>query len=268
MPELETLFVRIEADLSDFKRGLREAGRETRAFASEANRAFADVGTALDLSPFRKELAQSERAASQAAERMSKAFAEVGKAQDQAALKALKKFGGVSGSLVLASPQGVIETHAGSGGASGDEGRIGRTAVGAIAGATLLIPLLLIPGINATVLTILGLMAAGAGIGAAAANADDIFGSASIADLNKAIAILQEKLDNRGKSDVMSEEELANAIKSLTSQRDALLEQQRLAQEAAAQFQELITAFTGLPESLNQFGGRIDNLELGGGERG
>lgn len=50
MPELEKLFVRIEADLSDFKRGLREAGRETRAFASEANRAFADVGTPPDLS--------------------------------------------------------------------------------------------------------------------------------------------------------------------------------------------------------------------------
>ena len=40
MPELETLFVRIDADLSDFKRGLREAGRETRVFANEANRAF------------------------------------------------------------------------------------------------------------------------------------------------------------------------------------------------------------------------------------
>ena len=52
MPELETLFVRIDADLGDFKRGLREAGRETRAFASETNRAFADVGAALDLSPF------------------------------------------------------------------------------------------------------------------------------------------------------------------------------------------------------------------------
>ncbi len=51
MPELETLFVRIDADLGDFKRGLREAGRETRAFANEANRAFAGVGTALDLSP-------------------------------------------------------------------------------------------------------------------------------------------------------------------------------------------------------------------------
>ena len=71
MPELETLFVRIEADLSDFKRGLREAGRETRAFAKEANRAFAEVGTALDLSPFRRELAETERAAKQAADRIS-----------------------------------------------------------------------------------------------------------------------------------------------------------------------------------------------------
>ena len=52
MPELETLFVRIEADLSEFKAGLRQAEGETRAFANEANRAFAGVGTALDLSPF------------------------------------------------------------------------------------------------------------------------------------------------------------------------------------------------------------------------
>ena len=43
MSELETLFVRIEADLSYFKRGLREAGRETRGFASESKRAFAGV---------------------------------------------------------------------------------------------------------------------------------------------------------------------------------------------------------------------------------
>ena len=76
MPQLETLFVRIEADLSGFKRGLREAGRETRAFASEANRAFADVGTALDLSPFRKELAESECAAFQAAARLERRFAD------------------------------------------------------------------------------------------------------------------------------------------------------------------------------------------------
>ncbi len=40
MSELETLFVRIDADLSDFKRGLRETGRETKAFANETNRAF------------------------------------------------------------------------------------------------------------------------------------------------------------------------------------------------------------------------------------
>ncbi len=76
MPELETLFVRIEADLSDFKRGLREAGRETRAFASDANRAFADVGTALDLSPFRRDLAETERAAIQVAKRMQRRLAD------------------------------------------------------------------------------------------------------------------------------------------------------------------------------------------------
>lgn len=62
MPELETLFVRIEADLSQFKRGMAEAKRETRGFAIEAKRAFADVGAALDLSPFRRDLAETERA--------------------------------------------------------------------------------------------------------------------------------------------------------------------------------------------------------------
>ena len=63
MPELETLFVRIEADLSEFKRGLAVANRETRGFANEAKRAFSEVGSALNLSRFRKELAESERAA-------------------------------------------------------------------------------------------------------------------------------------------------------------------------------------------------------------
>ncbi len=43
MPELETLFVRIEADLSAFKRGLAEAKRETRGFADEARRTLDDV---------------------------------------------------------------------------------------------------------------------------------------------------------------------------------------------------------------------------------
>ncbi len=35
MPELETFFVRIDADLSAFKRGLAEAKRETGGFANE-----------------------------------------------------------------------------------------------------------------------------------------------------------------------------------------------------------------------------------------
>lgn len=42
MPELETLFVRIDADLSAFKRGLAEAKRETLGFANEARGTFAE----------------------------------------------------------------------------------------------------------------------------------------------------------------------------------------------------------------------------------
>jgi hypothetical protein len=274
MPEIETLFVRIEADLSAFKRGLREAGRETRAFANEANRAFADVGTALDLSPFRKELAQSERAASQAAERMSKAFAKVGKAQHQAALKALEKFGGAAGALVLVSPQGVIETPAGSTDAPEDEGRIVRTITGAIQGAPLLIPLLLLPGINVTLLSILALMTAGAGIGAAAANADALFGGDSqksrtldevIKRLDEIIAQEKQSKENlqnvTGLEPKRSLEEIQKSIDALTAQRDALLEQQRQAQEAAAaRTQEFLRTFTELSDCLRQLCARIDEL--------
>ena len=36
MPEIETLFVRIDADLSQLKRGIAEAKRETLGFASDA----------------------------------------------------------------------------------------------------------------------------------------------------------------------------------------------------------------------------------------
>ena len=71
MPELETLFVRIETDLSAFKRGMAEVRRETQGFAKEARSTFSGVGTALDLSPFRRELAASEAAAKQDVERNS-----------------------------------------------------------------------------------------------------------------------------------------------------------------------------------------------------
>ena len=90
MPELETLFVRIETDLSAFKRGMAEARRETQGFAKEARSTFSGVATALDLSPFRRELAASEAAAKQSAERMKKAFAEVGKVQVESARQAMK----------------------------------------------------------------------------------------------------------------------------------------------------------------------------------
>ena len=46
MPEIETLFVRIEADLTAFKRGIAEAKRETLGFANEARGTFAGVGLA------------------------------------------------------------------------------------------------------------------------------------------------------------------------------------------------------------------------------
>ncbi len=52
MAELETLFVRIETDLSAFKQGMAEVRRETQGFAKETKRAFAGVSTALDLSRF------------------------------------------------------------------------------------------------------------------------------------------------------------------------------------------------------------------------
>ncbi len=68
MPELETLFVRIETDLSQFKRGMAEARRETQGFAKEARSTFSGVGTALDLRRFRRELTASEAAAKQSAE--------------------------------------------------------------------------------------------------------------------------------------------------------------------------------------------------------
>lgn len=49
MAELETLYVRIEADLTAFKRGMAEARRETRDFSKEARSTFSGVGDALDL---------------------------------------------------------------------------------------------------------------------------------------------------------------------------------------------------------------------------
>jgi hypothetical protein len=90
MPELETLFVRIETDLSLFKQGMAEARRETRGFAKDARSTFSGVGAALDLRHFRDELAASEAAAKQSAERMKKAFAEVGKVQLESARQVLK----------------------------------------------------------------------------------------------------------------------------------------------------------------------------------
>lgn len=81
MPEVETLFVRIEADLSAFKRGMAKAQRETQGFAQEARSAFSSVGDALDLRRFRNQIAASETAAKESAARMKKAFAEVGKVQ-------------------------------------------------------------------------------------------------------------------------------------------------------------------------------------------
>ncbi len=53
MPELETLLVRIEADLTSFKRGVAEARRETQSFANDVRRTFSGVGQALDLGRLR-----------------------------------------------------------------------------------------------------------------------------------------------------------------------------------------------------------------------
>ena len=98
MPELETLFVRIEADLSNFKQGIVEVRRETQNFAKEARGALSGVGDALDLGSFRKELLSTEAAAKKSAERMKKAFAEVSKAQRHTAEKALQRLTQPSGS--------------------------------------------------------------------------------------------------------------------------------------------------------------------------
>lgn len=49
MPELETLYVRIETDLTAFKRGMADVRRETQDFAKEARGTFSGVGDALDL---------------------------------------------------------------------------------------------------------------------------------------------------------------------------------------------------------------------------
>ena len=90
MPELQTLYVRIEADLSAFKSGMAEARRETQGFAKEARNTLSGVGDALDLRKFRDELAASEKATKQSADRMKKAFAEVGEVQVKTARKTLK----------------------------------------------------------------------------------------------------------------------------------------------------------------------------------
>ncbi len=43
MPELETLFVRIDADLSQLKRGIADAKRETLGFANKARGTIGSV---------------------------------------------------------------------------------------------------------------------------------------------------------------------------------------------------------------------------------
>ncbi len=53
-----------------------------------------------------------------------------------------------------------------------------------------------------------------------------------------------------------------SSLDEALAQKDAIAEQRRLAEEAAARIEEFLGAFTGLPESLNQLGGRIDNLVL------
>lgn len=49
MAELETLFVRIEIDLTAFKRGMAEARHEAQGFAKEVRSTFSGVGDVLDL---------------------------------------------------------------------------------------------------------------------------------------------------------------------------------------------------------------------------
>ena len=266
MPELETLFVRIEADLSAFKRGIAEANRETRGFANEAKRAFADVATALDLGPFRKELAQSERAAIQAAERMSKAFAEVGKAQERAALRCLEKLAEGAGRSGVFVRQDTERASGAPFGLSESQEEIRQRALGGAAGFSAvasffprIVAAVTLPG---GIIILLGATLAGVLLPEIIKALSG--GGGSIESLNSQIAALQseKRLVDPFTSDIAKERKQAiqEQIDAFTSLRDALLEQQRLTSDSTAQNQQLLSAFTGLPESLNQLGGRIDSL--------
>ena len=268
MPEIGTLFVRIDADLSDFKRGLREAGRETRAFANETNRAFADVGTALDLSPFRKELAQSERVAIQAAERMSKAFAEVGKSQERAAARSLEKLAQGAGRPIVVARQDGERSSDAPFGLSQSQEETRQRVMGGVSGAGLALGALSI-GRIAAVLALPGGAVLFLGLTLAGVLLPEIIkafsgGGGSIESLESQIAALQsqKRLIDPLTSDAaeQSKQAIQEQIDALTSLRDALLEQQRLTTDSTAQNQAILGALTGLPDSLNQFGGRIDNL--------
>ncbi len=285
MPELETLFVRIDADLSDFRRGLREAGRETRTFANQANRTFADVGSALDLSEFRQELAESERAAKRSADRMKKAFAEVGQAQQHTAEQFCKRFSEQMGGLTIIispnAPRGSGESSSASDSpGSGSSGFANATGLGGLTAS-----LLASARVPLTPKTLLIIGAASA-LGFVIEDISKLFsdgsaggGSDRIRDLNDDIAIVQNKLEELSgpKAREMGLVDdlkitLERVLEKLTTERDTLLailgmanneflvELQRLFGDAASQNQEFLTAFTELSDCLRQLCARIDEL--------
>ena len=290
MPELETLFVRIETDLSAFKRGMAEARRETQGFAKEARSTFSGVGAALDLSPFRRELAASEAAAKQSAERMKKAFAEVGKVQLESARQVMKALAQSVGAqpgqpAARAGPEPVQSPGSSNGGFSDffdpEEAFLGASIAGLL--ATILLPLITTATAPISIPMLAAVVALSGAINGLKPTLEKIEQSFSADDsdttssLNEQIEKLRKTIDDlenkrlrrprggpplatqikaRNEELKKARQELANAL----ALKDAIAEQRRLAEEAAAQFQEFLNAFTGLPDSLGQLGGRIDEL--------
>ena len=301
MPELETVFVRIEADLSQFKRGIAEAKRETLGFANEARGTFATVGDALDLSRFRQELKKSDTAVKASADRMKKAYAEVGKELEKVLQQAVQNFarspGGPTSNRPTKSSGKSDQSSDSSGGEFSDFFDI-KEAVASAGFASLLAGFLAttLAGLTAPISapTLAAFLAISAAIGGLTPSAVKI--AKSLADQDpEASAKLEERIEDLRRTiedlennppqgprrprptggpdqddDALGkgQTELADALAERKTLLDLekmandefLLELQRVFAETAAQNQEFLNALTGLPDSLNQFGGRIDNL--------
>ena len=273
MSELETLFVRIETDLSAFKSGMAEARRETQGFATEARSTFSGVGDALDLRRFRDELAASETAAKQSAERMKRAFGDVGRAQEKAAQKAIQNLFKGSGESNIPSP---ADEGAKSGRTSGSSKGGSSTifslndALQGAGFAGLLITAFAIPITGTAIAFIVGSALLS---GALTPQLEGMSGGDSrdgtalndlIKDLDKKIAILgsQKRFIDQFTSDIAKrkQSEAQAEIDATVALRDALLEQQRQTLEGTSQFQNLIGAMAELCTCLRELSTRVDEL--------